>query len=74
MEKHWSKFHSAGQDGFQDLKEDFVDDIRARVRKYYPHAKMETLQRMSRRDLSDLMFALQDAVTSIRPLARWIAS
>lgn len=61
FEKHQSKFQSVGQDGFRDLKEDLVDDIRARVRKYYQHATMETLQRMSRRDLTDLMFALQDA-------------
>jgi hypothetical protein len=58
---HWSKFQSAGQDGFRDTKEDLVEDIRARVRKYYPYATMETLQRMSRRDLTDLMFALMDA-------------
>lgn len=59
--KQWSKFQSAGQDGFRDLKEDIVDDIRARVRKRYPHATMKTLERMSRADLSDLMFALQEA-------------
>jgi hypothetical protein len=59
--KSWSRFQSAGQDGFQDTKEELVEDIRARVRKRYPHATMETLGRMSRRDLSDLMFTLMDA-------------
>jgi hypothetical protein len=56
----WSRFHSAGQDGFRDSKEELADDIRARVRKRYPSATMKTLERMSRDDLSTLMFTLMD--------------
>jgi hypothetical protein len=56
----WSRFHSAGQDGFRDTKEDLIDDIRARVRKHYP-SEMKTLERMSREDLNTLMFTLMDA-------------
>ena len=57
----WSRFQSCGQDGFQDLKEDYVEDIRARVRKRHSYATMETLGRMSKADLFVLMFTLQDA-------------
>ena len=59
--KQWSRFQSCGQDGFHNLKEDIAEDIRARVRKRYPSATMETLERMSKGDLSWLMFTLQDA-------------
>jgi hypothetical protein len=55
----WSRFQSAGQDG--DRKEDLVEEILARVRKRYPSATMGTLGRMSKFDLTTLMFALQDA-------------
>jgi hypothetical protein len=56
-----SQFHSCGQDGFRDRKEDLVEEIRAWVRKRDGWATMGTLGRMSMRDLSDLRFALQDA-------------
>ncbi len=57
----WSQFHSPGQDGLQDRKEDIADDIRARVRKYHPSATMETLERMSKKGLTLLMFTLRTA-------------
>jgi hypothetical protein len=58
--KNWSRFQSAGQDGFQDSKEDLVEDIRTRVRKRYSSAAMETLGRMSKLDLATLMHVLMD--------------
>jgi hypothetical protein len=43
-----SRFHSAGQDGFTDTKEDLADEIRAWVRKRVAGmAELRTLERMS---------------------------
>jgi hypothetical protein len=61
MQKHWSRFQSAGQDGFADTKEDLVDEIREWVRKRDRCAEMKTLERMSKHDLAMLMHVLRDA-------------
>jgi hypothetical protein len=60
--KSWSRFHSAGQDGFRDTKEDLAEEIRKWVQQTTPYAgALETLVRMSRKDLNDLRFAIDEA-------------
>ena len=61
-QKHWSRFQSAGQDGFADTKEELVGEIREWVRKRDRYAgEMKTLERMSKHDLAMLMHVLRDA-------------
>jgi hypothetical protein len=58
----WSQFHSAGQDGFKATKEDVVTEIREWVLKCNsrPSGTMETLERMSKRDLDTLVWAIRE--------------
>jgi hypothetical protein len=56
--RSWSRFHSGDQNG--ETKELIAEDIRERVRKRYPWATMETLERMSKADLSVLMHIIMD--------------
>jgi hypothetical protein len=48
--KHWQP---------EDRKEDLANDIREAIQKIDPTAKLETLERMSRFDLTVLMLALR---------------
>jgi hypothetical protein len=56
--RSWSRFQSATQES----KEDMAETIREWVRRANPHAEwLETLTRMSRKDLSDVMHAVLNA-------------
>jgi hypothetical protein len=58
--KSWSRFQSADQ--MQTTKEDYAEEIREWVRQANQYAgEMKTLVKMSRKDLSDLYFAVEEA-------------
>jgi hypothetical protein len=54
-----SQFHSA----MQESKEDMAETIREWIQTSNRHAELETLTRMSRKDLCDLMHAVLNAKT-----------
>jgi hypothetical protein len=60
--RSWSRFQSADQ--MRESKEDMAETIREWVKRTSnPFVELETLTRMSRKDLSDLRFAVYDAKT-----------
>jgi len=57
--KSWNRFQSADQ--MHSTKEDLAEEIRKWVQRTNQYAEMETLAKMSRKDLSNLHFAVHEA-------------